>query len=214
MLKNRHITSAWSRPTGRFIMKAATFMVLFLGVYRDDLLGRLLDPCTELTARATFFLLHFLNVEAVRLGSQIYHPAGFAYEIYYRCTAVLPSALLAALTFATPASLRCKLIGLCVGVSAMVALNLIRLAHLFHIGVFNPDLFDLAHGLIWEIILVSGTLGIWWIWSRWAASKNPPAPSERKWDGDVRSVRSPVDRRGTGHDERAEEPRGDSVLPG
>lgn len=176
MLKTHPIVSAWSLPTVRFVMKAATFMTLFLLVYRDDLLGRLLGPWEELTARMTLALLHFLKVEALRLGSQIHHPGGFAYEIYYRCTAVLVTALLAALTVATPASVRSKLIGLSVGIPVLVALNLIRLVHLFHTGVFNPDLFDLAHGLVWELILISATLGLWWIWSRWAA----PKPLERK----------------------------------
>jgi len=179
MLKTHHIVSAWSRPTGRFFIKAATFMVLFLLVYRDDLLGRLLDPWAELTARMTLFILHFLRVEAMRIGSQIHHPGGFAYEIYYRCTAVLVATLLGALTVATPASVRCKLIGLSVGIPVLFALNLIRLVHLFYTGVFYPGLFDLAHGLVWELILISATLGLWWLWSRWATHESPV---RRKWN--------------------------------
>jgi exosortase/archaeosortase family protein len=173
MITSLHIGSFWSRPTGRFVMKAAAFLVLFLMVYRDDLLGRLLGPWEELTAQATLVLLHFLNVEAVRVGSQIHHPAGFAYEVYYRCTAVLVVALLAALTLATPASVRSKLIGLGAGIPVLVGLNLIRLVQLFYTGVFHPELFDLAHGVVWELILMLATLGIWWKWSRWATHASP-----------------------------------------
>lgn len=53
--------SAWSRPTGRFIIRVATFMLLFIVVYRDDLLGRLLGPWEELTARMTLAFLHALK---------------------------------------------------------------------------------------------------------------------------------------------------------
>lgn len=162
----------WGRPTGRFIMKVSAFMTAFALVYRDDLLGRLLGPWEELTARMTLALLHVLKVEAVRLGSQIHHPGGFAFEIYYRCTAVPAVALLAALAAATPASLRFKLIGLSLGVPVLVGLNLVRLVQLFHAGVFYPGLFDLAHGLLWEIVFVLATLGLWWMWARWAAYRN------------------------------------------
>ncbi len=182
MMDSLCIGSAWSRPTGRFIIRVSTLMLLLLMVYRDDLLGRLLGPWEELTARMTLSLLHAFKIEAVRLGSQIHHPGGFAYEIYYRCTAFLPVALLAALIAATPVSVRSKLIGVCAGAPVLVALNLIRLVQLFHTGVFHPAFFDLAHGLVWEIILMMATLGIWWRWSRWATHSNP---LRRKWNDPV-----------------------------
>jgi exosortase/archaeosortase family protein len=172
MIENFRASSFWSRPAGFFALKVLSFMVFFLLVYRDDLLGRLLGPWEELTAQMTLVLLHFLKLEAVQIGTQIHHPNGFAYEIYYRCTAVLVAALLAALTFATPASVRSKLIGLCVGIPVLVGLNLIRLVQLFHTGVFHPALFDLAHGLVWELILILATLGLWWMWHRWATHAN------------------------------------------
>lgn len=169
MVAAAHIGSVWSRPTVRFGLKVSAFLAFFLLAYRDDLLGRLLAPWAELTARATLALLQLLNIEVVRFGAQIHHSGGFAYEIYYRCTAVLVAAILAALTIATPASLRCKLVGLALGVPVLIVLNLVRLVHLFHTGVFHPAFFDLAHEIIWESILALTTLGLWWGWSRWAA---------------------------------------------
>jgi exosortase/archaeosortase family protein len=182
MMDGLCIGSAWSRPTVRFIIRVSTIMFLFLMVYRDDLLGRLLGPWEELTARMTLAFLHALKIEAVRIGSQIHHPEGFAYEIYYRCTGLLPAAILAALTAATPVSVRSKLIGVCVGIPVLVGLNLIRLVQLFHTGVFHPALFDLAHELVWELILMMAALGIWWRWRRWAAHSNR---LRRKWNDPV-----------------------------
>jgi len=167
-----HVGWPGSRPAGRFIMKVSAFMLVFALVYRDDLLGRLLGPWEELTARMTLALLHALKVEAVRFGSQIHHPGGFGFEIYYRCTAVLAVALLTALIAATPASMRSRMIGLSLGAPMLVGLNLVRLVQLFHAGVFYPGLFDLAHGLLWEIVFILATLGSWWMWARWAAYRN------------------------------------------
>jgi exosortase/archaeosortase family protein len=163
-----------SRPTGWFIMKAAVFMGVFLWGYRDDLIGHLLGPWVELTARMTVALLHLLGVEALRTGGQIHHPGGFAYEIYYRCTAVLPAALLAALTFTYTAPLARRVIGVALGVSVLITLNLVRLVHLFLLGVYRPALFEVTHGVVWELILIMATVGLWWIWSRWAIRSRPP----------------------------------------
>jgi exosortase/archaeosortase family protein len=162
-----------SRPASYFVLKAAAFMSVFLLVYDEDLIGRLLGPWVELTARMTVALLHLLGVQAVRAGGQIHHPGGFAYEIYYRCTAVLPAALLAALTFASTASLARQVIGMALGGCVLIALNLVRLVHLFLLGVYRPALFEVTHGVVWELILIMATLGLWWMWSRWAIRSHP-----------------------------------------
>lgn len=167
-MKSQALFFPESRPTVPFVLKVAIFMGLFLWAYRDDFMGRLLDPWVELTARMTVALLYLLDVEAIRIGGRIYHPGGFAYEIYYRCTAVLPVALLTALILASTARLRVKLIGMALGASVLIAVNLMRLVHLFHLGVHRPILFEAAHGVVWELILISAILGVWRVWSRWA----------------------------------------------
>ncbi|MGE5257060.1 MAG: archaeosortase/exosortase family protein [Hyphomicrobiales bacterium] len=174
-MQNRQIVLFhWSRPTRHFVLKAAAFMSVFLLVYHESLIGRLLGPWVELTARMTVALLHLLGVEALRAGGQIHHPGGFAYEIYYRCTAVLPAALLVALIFASTAPLARQVFGMALGVSVLIALNLVRLVHLFLLGVYRPALFEVIHGVVWELILVMATVGLWWMWSRWAIRSHPP----------------------------------------
>ncbi len=127
----------------------------------------------ELTARTTTWLLHRLGLEAVRTAAVIHHPGGFAYEIYYRCTGVLPAAILAILILAHPGPWRRKWLGVAAGIPLLVALNLVRLVHLFTLGVHSPGVFDLAHGFVWEAVLLAATLALWWLWRRWAA--RPPA---------------------------------------
>jgi exosortase/archaeosortase family protein len=116
----------------------------------------------------TLAVLHGLGIEAARMVFQIHHPAGFAYEIYYRCTGILPVAILAICIVVFPASWRNKCIGLALGIPFLVALNLMRLVHLFYLGVHAPAAFDLAHRVIWEAVIVSATVLIWWLWSKWA----------------------------------------------
>jgi exosortase/archaeosortase family protein len=172
------VVSAWSRPNLRFLSVAVTLVSIFALAYRDDLLGRFLGPLEVLTAQATVALLHLLNIEAVRAASQIHHPGGFAYEIYYRCTGALPIAILSIFILAYPAAWRHKITGLIVGIPLLIALNLVRLIHLFYVGVHAPAEFDMFHGLVWEGIIIMATLGLWWIWSLWADRPGLPIPDQ------------------------------------
>jgi exosortase/archaeosortase family protein len=107
-------------------------------------------------------------MEAVRLVTVISHPDGFAYEIYYRCTGILPVAVLTVSILAYPGPLRQKLVALAAGVPILISLNLMRLVHLFYLGVHNPAAFDIAHTIVWETLLIVAIIGIWMGWTRWS----------------------------------------------
>ena len=157
-------------PQLRFDMIMAAFCGVIILLYRDDILGSVLTPLTTMTARATLALLHWTGIEAVRTATQIYHPDGFAYEIYYRCTGFLPAAFLTVAVLAYPRSLIHKLCGLAVGVSVLLALNLTRLVHLFYIGVYNPTAFEVAHTVIWQAVIILITVALWLVWIKWSAT--------------------------------------------
>lgn len=153
-------------------LRFAAVMLGFVGVvwftYREEVLGSLLAPLTTLTAQITIALLNWLGMEAVRLVTVISHPDGFAYEIYYRCIGLLPVAVLTVSILAYPGPLRQKLVALAVGVPILIALNLMRLVHLFYLGVHNPAAFDIAHAIVWETLLIVAIIGIWMGWARWS----------------------------------------------
>ena len=153
-------------------LRFALVMLGFVGVvwltYREEVLGSLLAPLAMLTAQIAIALLNWLGMEAVRLVTVISHPDGFAYEIYYRCTGILPVAFLTVSILAYPGPLRRKLVVLAVGVPIMILLNLVRLVHLFYLGVHNPAAFDIAHAIVWETLLILAIIGIWVGWTRWS----------------------------------------------
>ncbi len=152
----------------RFVITLITFAGVVFFTYREEVLGSLLGSLTTLTAKATFTLLEMISINVVREASVIYQPSGFAYEIYYRCTGVLPVACLAVSILAYPGYLRHKLVGLAVGIPLLIGLNLVRLVHLFLIGIAQPELFDLAHHVLWNGAMILAVLGLWWAWRRWA----------------------------------------------
>ncbi len=153
-------------------IRFAALMIAFVGVvfltYREGVLGSLLTPVTILTTRTTLALLQLSGIEVAQLGTVIYHPDGFAYEVYYRCTGVLPVGFLTVSILAYPGALPRKIIGLAAGVPFLVALNFARLVHLFHIGVQNPAIYDVAHKVLWESVIVLAVFGLWLGWKQWA----------------------------------------------
>jgi exosortase H (IPTLxxWG-CTERM-specific) len=153
---------AWTR----FALILGIFVLGAVLTHRNPLLIRALAPFDRLTAQATAAVLDWHGMEVIREDVVLSHPSGFGYEIYYRCTGLLPAAFLAVGVFAFPIRLRLKLVGIAIGVPLIFSLNLIRLASLFYIGVWHPSLFDLAHTVIWESLLLLSIVGFWLWWMR------------------------------------------------
>lgn len=162
----RRFGDAMMARRGRLAAVAATVAVL--ATYREDLAGRALAPVVAWTAGVAAAVLDALGIPTVRHGGVLASPGGFAYEIYFRCTGYLPAVLLAIGILAWPAPPRRKLVGIVLGVPALLLLNLLRLLHLFLVGLARPDLFGLVHGVLWEGAMVLAVLGLWSAWKKWA----------------------------------------------
>lgn len=159
------------RQKYRFAFIITGFALVLLFIYREDVLGNILAPMTFTTARATLLLLHLCGIEAARTATVIYHPNGFAYEIYYRCVGFLPVALLTISIFAYPGRSRFKFPGLALGLPLLLSLNLLRLVCLFYIGVYFPSAFGFAHAVIWDSLMMLATFGLWLVWIKWKEEK-------------------------------------------
>jgi exosortase/archaeosortase family protein len=127
-----------------------------------------LDPFAALVARLTHATLGVLGVDALRTGTFLYAPSVFEFEIRPGCAGILPTVVLTVAVLYSPGSSRAKWWGLAVGIPLVLSLNLLRLAHLFYIGVHSPSLFGLAHTVLWEGTMVLVTFAVWLAWARWA----------------------------------------------
>ncbi len=156
------------------LLAAGTAVAVVLATYREELAGRALAALVGFTATAVAACLELVGIPTVRHGGVLVCPAGFSYEIYFRCTGYLPSALLAIGMVTTQAPTGRKLVGLVLGVPAVLTVNLLRLVHLFLVGVARPDLFDLAHDVLWEGAIVFAVLALLWGWKRWATMDVSP----------------------------------------
>jgi exosortase/archaeosortase family protein len=129
---------------------------------------RLLDPLAGLVASLTQAVLHGIGIAAERAGTVLFVPGGFAYDITIGCTGLLSAAVLAVAILASPGTWGAKQRGLVVGIPLLLTVNLLRLVHLFYLGIHAPGHFVLAHTLLWEGTMVLFTFVTWLLWTRWA----------------------------------------------
>lgn len=157
------------RSTLRTGAAVAWLVVIVLARALQDRPVRILDAVAGLVASLTQAGLNVLGVAARRMGTVLYVPGGFSYDLTIGCTGLLPAAVLTVAIMATPGSRATKRRGLAVGLPLVLTINLLRLVHLFWIGAHTPRYFPLAHTVLWEATLVLWTFAIWLVWTRWAA---------------------------------------------
>ena len=134
----------------------------------------LVDVTTHWTAETTAWALSLLGADGRTEGTIVYSSI-FAIDVILECTAIFPVALYFAAVVATPDSISSKLMGLAVGIPAILLLNLIRLVSLCYIGYWFPDSFDMAHHLVWQSLIVFFTALVWIVWVM-SASALPARP--------------------------------------
>lgn len=155
----------------RFVLALGLFVGVALLLYREEVLEPALMPLDVATMKATEFLLRLTGLDVVRVGTRIYQPGGFTYWVDYRCTGLLPAAFLAVAVLAYPTRGRLKVRGLALGVPLLLGLNQVRLVSLFYIGLYRPSIYDTAHLVVWESLIIIAIIGIWLAWTRWADAR-------------------------------------------
>jgi exosortase/archaeosortase family protein len=170
-------------PAVRFAGIMACFTVLALLGYRDVYLGPVLLPLRTLTAQAALALIQAIGLEAMREGAVIRHAAGFAYEISRGCMGVIPALFLAVGVTAWPGDRWRKSVALLLGIPLLIGLNLVRLVHLFYLGLRRPESFRFAHEVAWEGAIVLAVFCLWLGLTRWTGVSP-------KWEKPARGLRA------------------------
>lgn len=128
--------------------------------------GRWLEPFGELLASLVQLAMAWTGIDTLRHGAFLYAPGAFAYEIGIGCTGLLPAAVVATVILASPGTPASKGWGLAVGVPLVLLVNVVRLAHLFYLGMHSPAQYEQAHLIWWEGVLVAVAFAVWLVWSR------------------------------------------------
>lgn len=135
-----------------------------VGLEDNARLVRLLEPLQEGTAEWAGWLAQAFGMSVTSEGTGLRHVAGFGFAVNYRCTGLVESLVVAVGLLGLPGPVRPKWIWVVLGTILMVGLNLFRLVSLLYLGVRDPAAFDLAHDVVWSVIMLVAILGIWCLW--------------------------------------------------
>lgn len=110
----------------------------------------------ELQARpAAWVLKHTLpDVSVHRMGTSIVAPPDLELKLLRGCDGIEAWLLLVTSLAAFPMPWRQRVKSAACGTLLVFGLNLVRIVTLFHIALSKPAWFDIAHGVVWQSIMV------------------------------------------------------------
>lgn len=161
-----------SRPRTRFSVGRyiATFLVVLIGIEALFMLFVVEHPWfrgyLEAYAYLSGQLLQLLGQEVQVIGSEILSGRA-SIEVQRGCDAFQPTALLCANVLAFPARWSHKVVGLLLGISAILLVNLARIVSLYWLAAHHEGLFESAHSSVWPLGFILLSLALWLAWARW-----------------------------------------------
>lgn len=133
-------------------------------------------PLNNHTATTLGFLLRVLGMQPVVQGAVV-SMADFSVKIIGECSALYVFILFSSFVLAYPTTLKNKSIGLLFGIPGLFAVNTLRLAVVFLVGLWHPDIFEYVHVYLWQpiiIILIFISCLIWLRYVVMITTRNEP----------------------------------------
>ena len=122
------------------------------------------EPLAAAFASVSGLMLNLLSLKATATGTLL-SIDGFAARIDDVCTGIFVVAIYLSAVLAYPSRVGEKLKGLFLGASAILILNMIRVVSLMYIGRFFPALFETAHLVVWQSLIIFSALLVWIYWT-------------------------------------------------
>lgn len=147
-----------------FVLRFAVLFLLFEVCYFNDYCyNHIFLPVNNLFATIASKSLTLLGIPTKHTGDTIAN-ATFSISVKQGCDSMEAMAIFICGVVAFPSKLRIKLYGLLIGCFTILFMNLIRLIHLFWIGLNHHDLFDLFHLEIWQGLFIILSIVLWLLW--------------------------------------------------
>ncbi|MFH0946185.1 MAG: exosortase H [Planctomycetota bacterium] len=151
------------------------FILLFLGLflafevilYTVLVSSGIYQSHLDWNARVSGRILSLFLENIVVTRNHIQSPA-FSITVGIGCDAIQPAAVFLAGVLSFPVQVRAKVIGAVAGALIISAVNLVRIVSLYFLGLYRPDLFELAHVEVWQGLFIVLALVLWILWVRWA----------------------------------------------
>jgi archaeosortase B (VPXXXP-CTERM-specific) len=118
---------------------------------------------SEVTAQWLALSLRLMGETPVVSGIKI-SCATCSFRIIGECTAYYPCTIFVSAVLAFPAAWTRKLLGVVLGVPAVLLVNQVRLVSLCYIADAFPEQFETIHIVVWQSLIIFLTVLLWIVW--------------------------------------------------
>ncbi len=140
------------------VVFAGVALVLVALTY-TPLAAPLNEPLCAVSYRGATWLLGALHIPHVAdAAHRVIAHRPFSIEVSGLCSGLRALALWGAVMILLPAPRRQKVLHFALGAALLVGINIVRIAHLFHVGVHRPPSFGLYHEWLWPCAIVGAIL--------------------------------------------------------
>ena len=147
----------------RSLLIFAGCILLFMVIYSRTAGAEQLLVLRTFIASATGSILSpfFSNIRVE--GTSVSSP-DFAMGIITACTGLVAMAIFTAAVLAFPSSVGKKAEGIAIGIAGLFIFNLLRMVGLFIVGSYLPGLFNTAHYIVGQSLMILLAIGLWLFW--------------------------------------------------
>src|SRR6185436_5424020 len=145
----------------RFIVLLA---VLYLPLTLQPVDAAVIVPFSRAIAVASAALLNALG-QHVSVSGVVLTAGAHAVSIQNGCNGIEAVVFLVAAILAFPATWKQRLIGLAAAIATIQLLNLVRVATLFLLVEYKPDLFELFHLAVWQTVIGGAAIALFYVWT-------------------------------------------------
>ena len=162
-----------------FTLFVVILFVLFAAELTAPAQSAVVIPWTDALVRISAGLITIFDPHVTVFGKILQSTRnGFAISIEAGCNGIEAAIILIAAMLAFPAPWKHRAIGILAGLTAVQALNIVRVVSLFYLGQWNLKAFEWAHFYLWQALIMLDALIVWLLWIR--ALPAVPRPSNRK----------------------------------
>lgn len=159
----------------RFLIVFAVLLIAFYALITISWVDtHVVLPFTGALARVSGAALNLLG-EHVHTDGTVIAGAKFAVDIRGGCNGLEAVVFVCAAMLAFHAPMRKRVIGAAAAAVILEALNVIRIASLYLLGVYHRSVFETFHLAVWQTLMFGAAVLLFLIWTSKVARRDVPA---------------------------------------
>jgi exosortase H (IPTLxxWG-CTERM-specific) len=159
----------------RFLIVFAVLLIAFYAIITIDAVDRrVVLPFTAALAQVSGAALRLVG-EHVHVSGTVITGSRFGVDIRGGCNGLEAVVFVCAAMLAFHAPLRKRILGAIAAAVILEALNVIRIASLYLLGVYHRNVFEMFHLAVWQTLMFGAAVLLFLTWTSIVAPRNAAA---------------------------------------